>query len=143
MKDQVDLNGKSLTPPWQGVCSQACWEAKEERCRCQCKGVHHGVAHKRAEDPKVSEEQCEGHHPDNCPPTIMWYNGQGKATCPTCGFILSNVKHFADAHGWLVLGFKERQSLFRHCDKCGYDWSLSNLGVSRQEGEPLAQGLLS
>ena len=28
---------------WRGICSRACWTAKEKWCRCRCKGAYHGV----------------------------------------------------------------------------------------------------
>ena len=36
-------NGGAKHPnPWDGICVEACWYAREKRCVCRCGGRHHG-----------------------------------------------------------------------------------------------------
>lgn len=46
----------------------------------------------------------------------------------------SKIDHYAHAGGYTVEGFDMKQWLSVHCDACGYDWSISKLGIPR-EGE--------
>ena len=46
--------------PWEEICSRSCWIATQDRCRCRCKGRHHGNARQsRLEDvlPVLEEEE--------------------------------------------------------------------------------------
>lgn len=28
--------------PWRHICSERCWNAEEDTCRCRCRGAFHG-----------------------------------------------------------------------------------------------------
>jgi hypothetical protein len=54
--------------------------------------------------------------------------------CRWCGADLpSDVEFYAHPEGWPVEGLEQLQWLFLTCPKCGYQWSLWKLGVSRHE----------
>jgi hypothetical protein len=62
MQMQASLDGKPSTPTPifpQGRCCTRCYAAKSDakKCRCRCKGNHHGQAHKREAD--SCEKQAE------------------------------------------------------------------------------------
>jgi hypothetical protein len=55
MQAQASLDGKpsTLTPSFpQGQCCTRCYTAKSnvKKCRCRCRGQHHGQAYKREAD---------------------------------------------------------------------------------------------
>lgn len=54
---------------------------------------------------------------------------RGKA-CRSCGHNLpARVKHYPHAGGWILAGHTERQWLYVHCSRCGYDNALWKLGI--------------
>ena len=75
-------------------------------------------------------------HPDDVPPTLMWYDGVANPRCPSCGGHLDRLGYFAHQGGWLVLGFQRRQWLYKQCGNCHLDWNLSHLGVPTNRGDP-------
>lgn len=44
------------------------------------------------------------------------------------------IEHYDHDGGWAVKGFKELQWLYVTCPRCGYQWALHKLGVSRKAG---------
>ena len=44
---------------------------------------------------------------------------------------INHIKSYPHSDGWQVDGFREKQWLYVHCNKCDYDWSLWKLGVPR------------
>ena len=55
--------------------------------------------------------------------------------CMLCGSPLDtrseNMKMFPNPGGWCVNGYDVKQWIYIVCDRCGYQWSLQKLGVSR------------
>lgn len=160
---QLDLDGAvadTLLPDTlHGKCVLACYLAKEDRCVCKCNGEFHGqgrpnldqehvVDQNKGYDFAVAETQTQGVHPDNQPPTLEWYRGLIKRKDCDCNHWKRSkkpmpdlstlpIEHYDHDGGWPVLGFKERQWLYVTCPRCGYQWALWKLGVSRNAGEPL------
>ena len=56
-------------------------------------------------------------------------------TCRWCddkvSLIDSPIEHYDHSGGWNVKGFPVKQWLYIVCPKCGYQWALWKLGVSR------------
>ncbi|MCS7114056.1 MAG: hypothetical protein N0A00_01385, partial [Candidatus Bathyarchaeota archaeon] len=41
-KEKRNVKENGHVGPWEGVCCEACWFAKEEKCVCKCGGRNHG-----------------------------------------------------------------------------------------------------
>lgn len=65
------------------------------------------------------------------PHTLTWFEHVTPTTCKDCGGQLGPIEHYPHDGGWTVEGLDGKRWLYRHCDKCGYDWSISRLGVPR------------
>lgn len=111
--------------PWKGICCEACWNAQGERCRCRCGGLYHGLGRQGARttthDQMLPAEAAE---------KILALIGD--KCCRWCGADLpSTVYGYPHSEGWEVEGYEERLWLYMLCTKCGYQWALWKLGVSR------------
>ena len=53
--------------------------------------------------------------------------------CRWCGTPLEDlpIEHYDHDDGWEVEGFERRQWLYVVCPKCGYQWALWKLGITR------------
>jgi len=62
-----------------------------------------------------------------------------KTKCTFCGRKLpirdSAIKMYPHDGGWNVNGYDKKQWLYIICPKCGYQWALWKLGVSRSAGK--------
>lgn len=36
------VHSRSKPAPWDGICVESCWMAREEKCACHCGGANHG-----------------------------------------------------------------------------------------------------
>jgi hypothetical protein len=62
MTTAAPLKSKSPSPkesedfkePWKGVCSSRCYfaESDKKRCKCKCRGEHHGKGHQLRQEEK-------------------------------------------------------------------------------------------
>lgn len=65
------------------------------------------------------------------PHTLEWFEKVTPTICGDCGANLGPIEYYPHDGGWTVEGFSEKQWLYRHCDKCGYDWAIWKLGVPK------------
>jgi len=56
-----------------------------------------------------------------------------RKTCKNCQAPLSpkQMMHYDHKSGWEITGYAKKQWVYITCGKCGHQWSLSKLGVSR------------
>lgn len=63
------------------------------------------------------------------------YGGLVKDTkCKFCSTELpvGCIEYYDHEQGWQVEGFQKKQWLYVTCKKCGHQWSLEKLGISRR-----------
>lgn len=136
MIQQTNLEGESAEP-YEGICCEACWFAKGEKCQCHCGGEHHGKGHES--NPEMYEQihlkrkyKSVGKD-DHFYPSAQKYKQLITDPKCHCGFDLSNdvVWGYDHSDGWEVSETEHFQWLWIECPKCGYQMSLWKLGVPR------------
>ena len=149
MEHQLDLKGKDVEP-WKGICCAACWNAQYERCTCHCGGAYHGVGNPNSKRNKdlaahmkltervlnnggtepiavTTEKPTLAEYEQITPKDCRWCEDKGKGT-------LGPLEYHDHSAGWPVKGFEKLQWLYRICSRCGYQWAIWKLGVSRSYG---------
>jgi len=115
--------------PWENVCCESCWNAKNKRCICKCNGRYHGLgSQKRVIDPH--DRLLNG----ILTKKIFKQLTERNMICNFCGTPLPfEIYHYEHPGGWKIQNFEKKQWLYVHCNKCNYDWNLSKLGFNRKK----------
>lgn len=126
MKKGIQLRfSTDVKKPWADICCEACWTAHGEKCTCRCGGLYHGIGRKVA-----SREKGESAIPEEAAAKI--FDSIKDKRCRWCGAKLAPpVLCYEHEAGWKVAGYEKRMWLYIRCSKCGYDWALWKLGISR------------
>jgi hypothetical protein len=121
--DQNDEKG-----PWTGICCQACWTAKYQRCTCKCGGVHHGKGSGKLLKGKALTDQ--GHFL-SAEAAQIYARLIKDWKCTGCERNLQGepILHYNHDEGFPVEGFERNQWLFITCPVCAYQNSLIKMGV--------------
>ena len=124
MKIQTRFGNKAKEP-WQDICCEACWNAREKKCTCHCGGIYHGEGLKREENygDKIIADGLVQHYLEQI----------SDFRCRWCGADMKgeSVHGYEHVGGWVVHGYDEKQWLYIVCPKCHYQWALWKLGVTR------------
>lgn len=141
MEILTNLEGKPIMPkdtekPWEGICCEACWNAKGKRCRCSCGGAFHGIGYANGQRRKrVSRKEFDTGDPVLTSSQAKYFEGAiQKNNCVSCDEDLTAIpiKHYDHSGGWKVDDIEKLQWLYKICPKCGYQNALWKLGVPRQ-----------
>lgn len=89
--------------------------------------VGEGMAVVVTKPPVIEVEPTLAEYEQITPTDCRWCEDKGKGT-------LGPIEHYDHSGGWPVKGFEKKQWLYRTCNRCGYQWAIWKLGVSRSYG---------